>query len=157
MSKICAGLLAACLGLTLSVSAGAEEVLVTQYHNDPSGAPFAIAVEKGFFKKEGIDIAVIDGTGGGASLRAAMATDLGFGEVAPASVISAIEQGQDLKIVGVGSRLLDHYLIVLKDSKINAIKDLDGKTFAISNPKSLTDLAGVLISQKGGLRHEERK
>ena len=132
-------------------------MLVTQYKNDPTGAPFAIAIEKGFFKKEGIDIKVINGAGGGASLRAAMATDLGFGEVAPASVIAAINQGQDLKIVGIGSRLLDHYLIVLRTSKIKTLKDLDGKTFSISNPKSLTDLTAVLVAEKAGLKPDAMK
>jgi NitT/TauT family transport system substrate-binding protein len=157
MSKIAASILVVSLYLSATAALKAEEVLVTQYKNDPTGAPFAVAIEKGFFKKEGIDISVINGTGGGASLRAAMATDLGFGEVAPASVIAAINQGQDFKIVGIGSRLLDHYLIVMPSSNIKTLKDLDGKTFSISNPKSLTDLAAVLVAEKAGLKPDAMK
>jgi NitT/TauT family transport system substrate-binding protein len=157
MSKIAASILVVSLYLSATSALKAEEVLVTQYKNDPTGAPFAVAIEKGFFKKEGIDISVINGTGGGASLRAAMATDLGFGEVAPASVIAAINQGQDFKIVGIGSRLLDHYLIVMPSSNIKTLKDLDGKTFSISNPKSLTDLAAVLVAEKAGLKPDAMK
>ena len=157
MSKIAASILVVSLYLTATAALKAEEVLVTQYKNDPTGAPFAVAIEKGFFKKEGIDITVINGTGGGASLRAAMATDLGFGEVAPASVIAAINQGQDFKIVGIGSRLLDHYLIVMPSSNIKTLKDLDGKIFSISNPKSLTDLTAVLVAEKAGLKPDAMK
>jgi NitT/TauT family transport system substrate-binding protein len=157
MSKIAASILAVSLYLSATAALKAEEVLVTQYKNDPTGAPFAVAIEKGFFKKEGVDITVINGTGGGASLRAAMATDLGFGEVAPASVIAAINQGQDFKIVGIGSRLLDHYLIVMPSSNIKTLKDLDGKTFSISNPKSLTDLTAVLVAEKAGLKPDAMK
>ena len=51
--------------------AHAVDVLVTQYKADPSGAPFGVAIAKGFFKKAGIDITgVISGTGGGASVGA---------------------------------------------------------------------------------------
>jgi NitT/TauT family transport system substrate-binding protein len=157
MSKIAASILVVSLYLSAIAALRAEEVLVTQYKNDPTGAPFAVAIEKGFFKKEGIDITVINGTGGGASLRAAMATDLGFGEVAPASVIAAINQGQDFKIVGIGSRLLDHYLIVMPSSNIKTLKDLDGKIFSISNPKSLTDLTAVLVAEKAGLKPDAMK
>lgn len=157
MTKILAGVLAASLCLAATGASKAEEILITQYKNDPTGAPFAIGIEKGFFKKAGIDISVVNGTGGGASMRAAMATNLGFGEVAPASAIAAINQGQDLKIVGIGSRLLDHYVIVLPSSNIKSIKDLNGKTFSISNPKSLTDIGAVLVAEKAGLKPDAMK
>ena len=158
MLKISAGILAFGLALAATAPVKAEDVLITQYKGDPTGAPFAIAIEKGFFKKAGIDVTnVISGAGGGASVRAAMATPLGFGETSPAGVISAIQQGQDIRIVGIGSRLLNHYVIVMPTSKIMSLKDLDGKTFAISNPKSLTELTAVLIAEKAGLKPNAMK
>ena len=159
MSKSGASILIASLGLAAALCLAAaapvkaEQVLVTQYKNDPTGAPFAVAIEKGFFKKAGIDITgVISGHGGGASLRAAMASPLGYGEVSPAGAIAAINQGQDIKIVGIGSRLLDLNLIVMPNSSIKTLKDLKGKTFSISNPKSLTELTAVLVAEKAGLK-----
>ena len=63
----------------------AEDILVTQYKADPSGAPYGIAIDKGFFKKAGVDITgVISGEGGGTSVRAVIASDLGYGETSPA-------------------------------------------------------------------------
>jgi NitT/TauT family transport system substrate-binding protein len=105
MSKIMSSLVLVAVLIASAAPALAEDALVTQYKADPSGAAFAVAIEKGFFKQAGIDITgVISGAGGGTSVRSAIASDLGFGEVSPAPVISAIEQGQDIKIVYLGSR-----------------------------------------------------
>ena len=143
------------LALTLAASpAAAVDLLVTQYKNDPSGAPYAIALEKGFFKKHGIDISgIISGAGGGSSVRNAIASDLGYGDVTAAPVIAAAEQGQDVKIVGFTSRsLADLVVVVMPDSPIKTAADLKGKKFGISNPKSLGEMMGVLVMEKAGLK-----
>ena len=83
------------LGLAATRPAGAEDLLVTQYKNDPSGAPYAIALEKGFFKKAGIDITgIVAGAGGGSSVRNAMATTIGYGDVTAAPVIAAADRAR---------------------------------------------------------------
>src|SRR5262249_49123468 len=111
-------ILAAALGLAVSWPANATALLVTQYQNDPSGAPYAIALEKGFFNKHGIDITgIISGAGGGSSVRNAMASELGYGDVTAAPVIAAAAQGQDVKIIGMTSRsLADLVLSVMPNS-----------------------------------------
>ncbi len=142
------------LGLAPAWPAKATDLLVTQYKNDPSGAPYGIALEKGFFKKHGIDITgIIAGAGGGSSVRNAMATDLGFGDVTAAPVIAAADQGQDVKIVGITARsLADLVLIVMPNSPLKTPADLKGKKFGISNPKSLGEMMGVLVMEKAGLK-----
>jgi NitT/TauT family transport system substrate-binding protein len=141
------------LCLAASSPAGAEDILVTQYKADPSGAPYGVAIDKGFFKKAGADVTgVISGEGGGASVRAVIASDLGFGETSPAAAIAAISQGQDIKIVDIGSRsLADNVIIVMPDSPIKSVKDLKGKKAAISNPKSLGEMTFVAAAEKVGL------
>jgi len=82
-----------------AIPAMAEDVLVTQYKNDPSGAPYGVGIEKGFFTQAGVDITgVISGEGGGTSVRAVIASGLGFGETSPAAAIAAIAQGQDITV-----------------------------------------------------------
>src|SRR5579864_2292744 len=112
-----------------AAQAFAEDILVTQYKADPSGAPYGVAIEKGFFKKAGVDVTgVISGEGGGSSVRAVIASSLGFGETSPAAAIAAINQGQDLKIVDIGTRsLADNVIIVMPGSPIKSVKDLKGK------------------------------
>ena len=142
------------IGLASTWPVDAADLLVTQYKNDPSGAPYGIALEKGFFRTHGLDITgIISGAGGGSSVRNAMASDLGYGDVTAAPVIAAAEQGQDVKIVGITSRsLADLVLIVMPDSQIRTAADLKGKKFGISNPKSLGEMMGVLVMEKAGLK-----
>jgi NitT/TauT family transport system substrate-binding protein len=142
------------LGLAVASPAAAEDLLVTQYKNDPSGASYAVALEKGFFKKHGVDITgVVAGAGGGSSVRNAMATSIGYGDVTAAPVIAAAAQGQDVKIVGITSRsLADLVVIVMPNSPIKTPKDMKGKKFGISNPKSLGEMMGVLVMEKAGLK-----
>jgi NitT/TauT family transport system substrate-binding protein len=141
----------------LCAPARAEDVLITQYKADPSGAPYGVAIEKGFFKQAGIDITgVISGAGGGTSVRSAIASELGFGDVSPAPVIAAIEQGQDIKIVNLGSRsLADNVVIVMPSSPIRSVTDLKGGKFAISNPKSLGEMTAVLVFEQAGLKPDD--
>ena len=148
------GIIIAALGLAAASPAQAEDLLVTQYKNDPSGAPYGIALEKGFFKAHGLDITgIISGAGGGSSVRNAIASDLGYGDVTAAPVIAAAEQGQDVKIVGMTSRsLADLVLIVMPDSPLKTPADLKGKKFGISNPKSLGEMMGVLVMEQAGLK-----
>jgi len=142
------------LGLTAVRPAVAEDLLVTQYKNDPSGAPYAVALEKGFFKKAGIEITdIVAGAGGGSSVRNAMATTIGYGDVTAAPVIAAADQGQDVKIVSFTSRsLADLVVIVMPNSPLKTPADLKGKKFGISNPKSLGEMMGVLVMEKAGLK-----
>jgi NitT/TauT family transport system substrate-binding protein len=157
MSKIKSSIAVAAFLLMATAAAKAEDVLITQYKADPSGAPYGVAIEKGFFKQAGIDITgVISGAGGGTSVRSAIASDLGFGDVSPAPVIAAIEQGQDIKIVSLGSRsLADNVVIVMPSSPIKTVKDLKGKKFAISNPKSLGEMTAVLVFEQAGLKPDD--
>jgi NitT/TauT family transport system substrate-binding protein len=148
------GIIIAAFVLAAASPAQAEDLLVTQYKNDPSGAPYGIALEKGFFKAHGLDITgIISGAGGGSSVRNAIASDLGYGDVTAAPVIAAAEQGQDVKIVGITSRsLADLVLIVMPDSPLKSPADLKGKKFGISNPKSLGEMMGVLVMEQAGLK-----
>ncbi len=147
-------ILALGLAAIATAPAGAEDLLVTQYRADPSGAPYGIALAKGFFAKAGVDITgIISGDGGGASVRSAMASGLGYGDVSPAPAIAAIHQGQDIKIVNITSRsIADLVLIVMPNSPLKTAQDLKGKKFGISNPKSLGEMMGVLAMEKAGLK-----
>jgi len=144
------------LALCIVAAAPAEsaDLLITQYKNDPSGAPYAIALEKGMFKKHGADVTgIISGAGGGSSVRNAMASDLGYGDVTAAPVIAAADQGQDVKIIGLTSRsLADLVVVVMPNSPLKTAADMKGKKFGISNPKSLGEMMGVLVMEKAGLK-----
>ena len=146
-------LLAVACCLAASAPAIAEDIVVTQYKADPSGAPFGVAIDRGFFKKAGIDITdVISGEGGGSSVRNALASKLGYGDVSPAPVIAAIKAGEDVRIVNMGTNsLASNVVIVMPNSPIKTIQDIKGKKWGISNPKSLGELIAILCVEKAGL------
>ena len=152
--KLKTSLLIAATAVAMAQPANAEDLLVTQYKNDPSGASYAVALEKGFFKQHGVDITgIVAGAGGGSSVRNAMATSIGYGDVTAAPVIAAAAQGQDVKIIGITSRsLADLVVIVMPNSPIKTPADMKGKKFGISNPKSLGEMMGVLVMEKAGLK-----
>jgi len=156
MSRLTAIALATLLAAAMA-PAQAEDVVVTQYKADPSGASFAVAIAKGLFKKHGVNITdVISGEGGGTSVRNVIASELGYGETSPAPVISAIKEGQDVKIVNFGTRsLASNVVIVMPNSPIKTVQDLKGKKWGISNPKSLGEMSAVLTVEKAGLKPED--
>src|SRR6202158_3256283 len=93
----------------------AETITVTHWGAAFYGAPYAVAMAKGFFKQRGVDITgVLTSTGGGTSVRNTLAGDLPYGEVALPAAIEAIKAGQPLKIVCAGAESIADILWIAK-------------------------------------------
>ena len=91
--------------LCAAATARAETITVTHWGAAFYGAPYAVAMEKGFFKKHGVDITgILTSQGGGTSVRNTLAGDLPFGEVALPAAVEAINNGVPLRIIGGGRR-----------------------------------------------------
>src|SRR3954447_7490903 len=99
----------------LAQPARAETITVTHWGAAFYGAPYAVAIAKGFFKQRGVDISgVLTSTGGGTSVRNTLAGDLPYGEVALPAAIEAIRAGQPLKIVCAGAESVADILWIAK-------------------------------------------
>jgi NitT/TauT family transport system substrate-binding protein len=136
------------------LSAKAEQVTVTHWGVLMYGAPYAVAIEKGFYKEAGLNIdGVLTSKGGGTTMRNVMASDLPYGEVALSAAIAAMKQGIDLKIIHTGVRTAGEILwVTTPDSGIASIKDLNGKKVAFTSPKSVTDMLLIMVSDKHGIK-----
>ncbi len=124
-------------------AARSEEIAVTQWGQSLYGAPFAVAMEKGLFKKAGIDITgVIGSAGGGTTVRNILASATPYGEVAlPAALAAARDGGLDLIIVNVCTRTIaESTLVTMPNSDIKSLNDLVGKKVAITSPKSSSEM-----------------
>jgi NitT/TauT family transport system substrate-binding protein len=134
--------------------ARAEQVTVTHWGVLMYGAPYAVAIDKGFYKEAGLDIdGVLTSKGGGTSMRNVMASSLPYGEVALSAAVAAMKQGIELKIVHTGVRTAGEILWVTSPgSGIGSIKDLDGKKVAFTSPKSVTEMLMIMVSEKHGIR-----
>ena len=94
----------ACIGLASLSAARAEDIVVTHYGSLLYGVPYAIALEKGYFKEAGVDITgILTSKGGGTSVRNMMAGDTLFAEVALPAALSAIKEGFNIKIISGGT------------------------------------------------------
>jgi NitT/TauT family transport system substrate-binding protein len=135
--------------LTLAAPARAETITVTHWGAAFYGAPYAVAMAKGFFQKRGVDITgILTSAGGGTSVRNTLAGDLPFGEVALPAAIMAINAGQPLKFIGGGvESIADILWITQKDSSINSIKDIVGKKVSFTSPGSVTNML-ILMCMK---------
>ncbi len=144
---------AALLALGLARGANAETITVTHWGAAFYGAPYAVAMSKGFFKQRGVDITgVLTSTGGGTSVRNTLAGDLPYGEVALPAAIEAIRAGQPLKIVCAGAEsVADILWIARPDSPLNSIKDIVGKKIGYTSPGSVTNMLILMAMKAQGI------
>ena len=78
-----------------ATAATAEDITVTQWGNGFYGAPYAVAIAKGYFKEAGVDVTgILTAPGGGTAVRNTLAGGLPFGEVGLAAALEAIKAGQ---------------------------------------------------------------
>src|SRR3569833_1548771 len=74
--------------------AAAEQITVTHWGVLMYGAPYAIAIEKGYYKEAGLDIdGVLTSKGGGATMRNVMASSLPYGGVALSAALAVLLLG----------------------------------------------------------------
>ncbi len=133
--------------------AKADEIGVTQWGASLYGAPFAVGIENGDFKRAGIDITgVIGSAGGGTSVRNILASSTPYGEVATAAALAAARQGLDVVIVNSATHTVaESTLVTMPNSDIKTLADLVGKKVAITSPKSTSEMVFLLELQQAGI------
>jgi NitT/TauT family transport system substrate-binding protein len=142
----------------MTAGAGAEEIVVSNYGVSANGMPFGIALAKGYFKDEGLNITgLISSAGGGTTLRNMLAGGgVPYGEVNPGVVVSAIQAGADLKIVSDNVLTVAEFVWAVKaDSPIKTIKDLKGKKMGYTNPRSTSQALANMLLQTAGYKPED--
>ena len=106
------------------------------------------ALENGVFKKNGLDVSIIHGSGGAATLQTIItgSQDVAFG-CGVLAVISAYSKGAPVRILGSTKRGTgDIYWYVKSNSKIKSLKDLNGgKDLVYSRPGSSTHLTTLFL------------
>jgi NitT/TauT family transport system substrate-binding protein len=118
--------------------------------------PVFVAIDKGFFKEQGIDIVATPSTGGAAGVPGLMAGayDVMYGNVV--STLMAQQQGFKLKIVSAGTKQYEgvaptNGLIARKGDNVKTGKDLEGKTVAVNTRNGVIWLfARSWIAKTGG-------
>ena len=144
--------------LTSSV-ARAETITVTHWGGQFYGVPYAVAMDKGFFKRNGVDVTgVLTAAGGGTAVRNTLAGGIPFGEVSLAAAVQAINAGQKLIIIAAGVQTVaDQMWVVKKDSALTGIKDLVGKQIAYTAPGSVSNMVILMALKANGITPQQVK
>ncbi|CAL8979280.1 hypothetical protein RHODGE_RHODGE_01664 [Rhodoplanes serenus] len=139
--------------LLVAAPAGAVEISVTQWGTSLYGAPYAVAMAEGLFKKAGVDITSIIGSGGGGTtVRNLLASETPYGDVAIAAALAAQRQGLDVIIVNTGTRsTAEASLVTMPDSPIRSLKDLEGKKVAVTSPKGVSEMLLLMALKQEGV------
>jgi NitT/TauT family transport system substrate-binding protein len=154
------------LGLAISVAIGiaaaahAETITVTHWGGQFYGVPYAVAMDKGFFRKDGpIDVTgILTAAGGGTAVRNTQAGDVPFGEVSLAAAVQAINAGQKLAIIGAGvTTVADQMWVVKKDSPLQSIKDLVDKSVGYTSPASVSNMVILMALKANGMTARQVK
>jgi NitT/TauT family transport system substrate-binding protein len=133
-------LVVAGIGLASLSAARADDIVVTHYGSLLYGVPYAIAMEKGYFKEAGVDITgILTSKGGGTSVRNMMAGETLFAEVALPAALAAIKEGFNIKIISGGTDGRSSFWVTRPGEKIDKPEDLKGKRFVYSRPKSVSE------------------
>jgi len=152
--RLAALAIAALLPLT---ARGAEQIVVSNYGVAANGMPYAVAMDKGFFKEEGADVSgILSSAGGGTTVRNLMTGHLSYGEIDLAGTVAATQQGADLKIISDNVLTVAEFVWAVKpDSPIKTVADLKGKKIGYTNPRSTSQALDILLLETAGLKPDE--
>lgn len=118
-------------------------------------ASLFVGSEKGFFKKEGLELELVPMVGGAAIAPAVASGDLQIGWTNVISLYQAYVEGFDFKFVTGGATNVKgsndtHAILVRKDSPLKAAKDLEGKTLAVNTLNNIVHLMALAWIDKNG-------
>jgi NitT/TauT family transport system substrate-binding protein len=118
-------------------------------------AAMFMAMEKGFFKSEGLELETVPMAGGAVIVQGVTSGDLQFGWTNVISLYQANVEGFDFRLVAGGATNVrakneTHAIQVLKSSPIKSAKELEGKTIAVNTLNNIVHLMAMAWLDKNG-------
>jgi NitT/TauT family transport system substrate-binding protein len=147
-----AGAMLASAAVATAPAALADQIVVSNYAVSTNGMPYAVALEKGYFREERANVTgIITSAGGGTTLRNMIAGGVPYAEVNPTVAIAAIMQGLDLVMISDNVLTVAEFVWAARaDSSIWSMQDMRGRKIGFTNPRSTSQaLANMLIQQAG--------
>ena len=141
------------LSLLISVGAveAADKVRLSISAVDVSFLTGGVALKRGFFRDEGLDVELIR-MNANVSVTALSTGDIDYTMVF-ASVVRGALRGLPMKVVASFMDSSTHLLIARPEYK--TIRDLKGKTLAVSNYGATSDVAARMMMKQGGVDPEK--
>jgi NitT/TauT family transport system substrate-binding protein len=105
-------------------------------------APLFVALDKGYYKAEGLDVDLAEGSGAQTVLKLLAGGNEKFGYGPAVSAAQAISQGLPVKVVALYQTRAPMGVISFPDVPLKTPKDLEGKKLAISVGETFGDMLG---------------
>jgi NitT/TauT family transport system substrate-binding protein len=105
-------------------------------------APLFVALDKGYYKAEGLDVDLAEGSGAQTVLKLLAGGNEKFGYGPAVSAAQAISQGLPVKVVALYQTRAPMGVISFPDVPLRTPKDLEGKKLAISVGETFGDMLG---------------
>jgi NitT/TauT family transport system substrate-binding protein len=103
-------------------------------------APLYVALEKGYYSAEGLDVQLSEGNGAQNVLKALAAGNEKFGYGPAVAAARATNQGLPVKVVALYQTSAPMAVIAFPDTPLKGPKDLEGKRLAISVGETFGDM-----------------
>ncbi len=103
-------------------------------------APLYVALEKGYYKAEGLDVQLSEGNGAQNVLKALAAGNEKFGYGPAVAAAQAVSQGLPVKVVALYQTSAPMGVIAFPETPLKGPKDLEGKRLAISVGETFGDM-----------------
>jgi NitT/TauT family transport system substrate-binding protein len=149
-TKILTTAIAAPLLATLTMSGAAHDVAYAQnlekstvrftWKLKGEYAPLFVALEKGYYKAEGLDVALSEGNGAQNVLKLLASGNEKFGYGPAVAAASAVSQGLPVKVIALYQTSAPMGVIAFPDTALKVPKDLEGKRLAISVGETFGDM-----------------
>jgi ABC-type nitrate/sulfonate/bicarbonate transport system substrate-binding protein len=154
-----AGLLALSLAMTPFSPAAAQTKLTIVTFSGATNLPVWLAIDKGFFAKEGLDVAHEVTRGSEGVMQGIMTNKYQFGSAALDNTIAYVEGQGDVKIdnfdlvaiMGVHSGMSR----IVTRPEVKALKDIKGQTVAVDAANSGYGLVMYKLLDMNGLKKDK--
>src|ERR1700730_16356337 len=103
-------------------------------------APLFVALHKGYYNAEGLDVKLSEGNGAQNVLKALAAGNEKFGYGPAVAAAQAVSQGLPVKVVALYQTSAPMGVIAFPDTPLKGPKDLEGKRLAISVGETFGDM-----------------
>jgi NitT/TauT family transport system substrate-binding protein len=103
-------------------------------------APLFVALDKGYYRAEGLDVDLAEGSGAQTVLKLLASGNEKFGYGPAVSAAQAVSQGLPVKVVALYQTKAPMGVIAFPDVALKSPKDLEGKRLAISVGETFGDM-----------------
>ncbi len=128
---------------------GEERVLIAYGGQSESVAHMWVGIEKGFFKKYGVDVQMLQVRSGPVIMATFASGSVNLIWTAPSSVLSAVSGGLKLSCIASTTNNLPRELIAQKE--IKSFHDLHGKVFGVQSVGGGLWLQTMVVLEKLGI------